>query len=59
MIFSIAMRMTERWHNTLDNNEVIIDSSMNLFNYGILRFRRGGGLFRPDPKNKVTVNGLI
>ena len=33
----------------------------NPITYGILPFRqlRGGGLFGPDPENKVTVNGLI
>ena len=36
-------------------------SSFNPITYGILPFRqlRGGGLFGPDPENKVTVNGLI
>ena len=36
----------------------------NPITYGILPFRQlrgggGGGLFGPDPENKVTVNGLI
>ena len=36
-------------------------SIVNPITYGILPFRqlRGGGLFGPDPENKVTVNGLI
>ena len=35
--------------------------AVNPITYGILPFRqlRGGGLFGPDPENKVTVNGLI
>ena len=34
---------------------------INPITYGILIFRqlRGGGLFGPDPENKVMVNGLI
>ena len=35
---------------------------INPITYGILPFRQlrgGGGLFGPDPENKVTVNGLI
>ena len=37
------------------------DQTVNPITYGILPFRqlRGGGLFGPDPENKVTVNGLI
>ena len=32
----------------------------NPITYGILTFRQlRGGLFGPDPENKVTVNGLI
>ena len=41
---------------------VKIRSAVNPITYGILTFRqlRGeGGLFGPDPENKVTVNGLI
>ena len=31
---------------------------LNSVTYGILRFRQlRGGLFDPDPENKVTVNG--
>ena len=39
--------------------------SVNLITYSILRFCQlrgkggGGGLFDPDPENKVRVNGLI
>ena len=37
---------------------------LNPITYGILTFRQlrgggGGGLFGPDPENKVTINGLI
>ena len=39
-------------------------NTVNPITYGILPFRQlrgggGGGLFGPDPENKVTVNGLI
>ena len=45
----------------LRNTEKIL---VNPITYGILPFRQlrgggGGGLFGPDPENKVTVNGLI
>ena len=36
--------------------------SINVITYGILRFGQlagGGGLFGPDPENKVIVNRLI
>ena len=43
------------WTKWLDHRRV------NPITYGILRFLqlRGGGLFGPDPENKVMVNGLI
>ena len=37
-----------------------LKESVNPITYGILPFRQlRGGLFGPDPENKVTVNGLI
>ena len=41
----------------------MLNTVFNPVTYGILTFRQlrggGGGLFGPDPENKVTVNGLI
>ena len=44
-------------------NYETVPRDLNPITYGILPFRQlrggGGGLFGPDPENKVTVNGLI
>ena len=40
---------------------LLITNTLNPITYGIVTFRQllgEGGLFGPDPENKVTVNGL-
>ena len=57
-IIPVGLQITNRPIVGRDNDHT---RDFNPITYGILPFRqlRGGGLFGPDPENKVTVNRLI